>query len=175
MRSYVASQGARANSFANRSRARRARAAAALESAYTPRIAAASAAGSSGAINTASREETTSGMPPTAVATIGAPAAMASNIAIGVPSARELSTNTSNAENRRPAPGRLPNQRTRCASPRRAASGTGVDHVRAVAVRMHYIRPDSPADLDHRSPLAEVSPRPKAHRDNLDAGRDEGR
>src|SRR5207247_10710183 len=56
-----------------------------------------------------------------------------------------------------------------------AASGTGVDHVRAVAVRMHHVRPDSPADLDHRSPLAEVSPRPNAHRDNIDAGRDEGR
>src|SRR5438445_11256442 len=57
----------------------------------------ASAFGSSGATSQASVGETTSGTPPTAVATIGTRLAMASNSTIGVPSVRELKTNTSNA------------------------------------------------------------------------------
>src|SRR2546422_2378985 len=109
-------------------------------------MARASAAGSSGGTSSASWEDTPSGLPPTAVATIGVPVAIASSRAIDVPSARELSTKRSNAENSRPASGRFPNQRNRSATPRRTASasscgraGRSEEHTSELQSRLHLV------------------------------------
>src|SRR5260370_570752 len=66
-----------------RTRAARARRSAVLAFRYTARISAASATGSSGATSAASAGDTTSGTPPTRVAMMGLPAAIASNRTMG--------------------------------------------------------------------------------------------
>ena len=75
------------------------------------------AAGSSGGTGTASAAVSSSGMPPTALATMGTPAAIASNSTIGVPSVRELRTSTSNAASKRAASGTAPCHVTRDPTP----------------------------------------------------------
>ncbi len=95
--------------------------------------AAASAPGFSEGTSEASPSPTTSGTPPTAVATTGTPAAIASNSTIGVPSVRELRTKTSKARIRRPAPGTAPGHTTRAATPSRSALRAQRRLLRAVA------------------------------------------
>src|SRR5438270_167805 len=139
------------------------------------------AAGSSGGTRHASASETASSTPPTRVATMGTPAAMASNTTMGVPSERDLRTQRSKARKklaRHRHHGLKPAQQAKLnclvqlrspAHPARAmnrghrrdthaAGDAGIQQICPIPMGVHDVRPAKLEEPTHLPPLPEVRP-----------------